>query len=178
MKKLIEKCDSPRDTILIVDDSIVSRASLKSIFGKDYRVLEADDGLSGLDMLKNAVERLAAVILDIVMPRADGIQVLRIMGQMGVLDQLPVFLITGEHKDEVLREAYELGAMDIIPKPVIPYVVERRVKSVIEPVSYTHLDVYKRQKKALCTNTVPVFFCFDERILLKCFSLKIVITRL
>ncbi len=37
------------------------------------------------------------------------------MGQMGVLDQLPVFLITGEHKDEVLREAYELGAMDIIP---------------------------------------------------------------
>ena len=52
MKKLIEKCDSPRDTILIVDDSIVSRASLKSIFVKDYRVLEADDGLSGLDMLR------------------------------------------------------------------------------------------------------------------------------
>ena len=58
------------------------------------------------DMLKNAAERLPAVILNIVMPRADGIQVLRIMGQMGVLDQLPVFLITGEHKDEVLREAY------------------------------------------------------------------------
>lgn len=159
MKKLIEKCDSPRDTILIVDDSIVSRASLKSIFGKDYHVLEADDGLSGLDMLKNAAERLAAVILDIVMPRADGIQVLRIMGQMGVLDQLPVFLITGEHKDEVLREAYELGAMDIIPKPVIPYVVERRVKSVIELFhSRNNLnDIIAEQRQALMAQAEQLY---------------------
>lgn len=159
VKKTTEKGNAPRDTILIVDDSIVCRASLKNIFAKDYNVLEASDGLSGLDMIKGAAQGLAAVLLDIVMPRANGIEVLRAMRQMGLLDKFPVFMITGEDKDEVLREAYELGVMDIISKPVIPYVVERRVKSVIELFrSRNHLnDIIAEQRKVLMAQAEQLY---------------------
>src|SRR5699024_10289933 len=48
------------------------------------------------------------------------------------LQQIPVFLITAETSGAVVEEAYTLGVMDVINKPVVPHVVERRVNSVIE----------------------------------------------
>ena len=45
---------------------------------------------------------------------------------------MPVFLVTAETGDEVTREAYALGVMDVIGKPVVPHIVTRRVNSIIE----------------------------------------------
>ena len=66
------------------------------------------------------------------MPEMDGIQVLRRLKEEGLPDKLPVFLITAEATGNVMKEAYQLGVMDVISKPVVPYVVLRRVHSVIE----------------------------------------------
>ena len=66
------------------------------------------------------------------MPEMDGMETLRQLDRWGLLKQLPVFLITAEASDTVLREAYALGVMDVISKPVVPYVVQRRVGSVVE----------------------------------------------
>ena len=52
---------------------------------------------------------------------------LRHLKEADVLRRLPVFLITAEASGSVMKEAYELGVMDVICKPVIPYVVQRRV---------------------------------------------------
>ena len=49
-----------------------------------------------------------------------------------MLEEIPVFLITAEASGDVMREAYQLGVMDVINKPVIPYMVLRRVQSVVE----------------------------------------------
>ena len=121
-----------RDILLIVDDDAINRAILEQIFADDYGVLEAENGRAGLEKILEGPERLCAVLLDVVMPEMDGLEVLRRLSREGLLDRLPVFLITAEASGQVLKEAYSLGVMDVISKPVVPYVVRRRVQSVIE----------------------------------------------
>lgn len=118
------------NAILIVDDDVINRKILSKLFSDCYTVLEAADGLSGLEqILRNP---LCAILLDVQMPGMTGIEVLRRLKPLGLLDKIPVFLITAESGQEVMKEAYELGVMDVISKPVVSYVVLRRVRSIIE----------------------------------------------
>ena len=119
-------------TMLIVDDDIINRSILENIFSRYYRIEEAEDGSEGLEKILSNPDRLCAILLDVVMPRMDGIQVLRRLHETGLTDRVPVFLITAEASDSVMREGYQLGVMDVIGKPVVPYVVLRRVQSVVE----------------------------------------------
>ncbi len=122
----------PGETLLIIDDDAINRAILEEIFSPFYQIKEAENGRAGLEEILTGPERLCAVLLDVVMPEMDGLEVLRRLHREGALEQLPVFLITAEASDSVLKEAYGLGVMDVITKPVVPYVVLRRVQSVIE----------------------------------------------
>ena len=123
--------ESTYDMILIVDDDEINRAILENIFSSQYKVAEADNGQKGLEKILRHKEQLCAVLLDVVMPEMDGLQVLRRLKEEGIPDYIPIFLITAEASDATMREAYELGVMDVISKPVIPYMVDRRVKSVV-----------------------------------------------
>ena len=120
------------ETILIVDDEEVNRAILSNLFCTQYTILEAADGLEGLSVIESCGDSLRAILLDVVMPRMDGIQVLRKLHASGLTSRVPVFLITAEAGGSTMREAYELGVMDVIFKPVVPFLVIRRVNSVVE----------------------------------------------
>lgn len=119
-------------TLLIVDDDEFNRAILDNLFAPYYAIQEAENGRLGLEAILHGPDRLCAVLLDVMMPEMDGIEVLRRLNEKGLLQKLPVFLITAEARDEVMKEAYRLGVMDVISKPVVPYVVLRRVQSVVE----------------------------------------------
>ena len=124
--------DGGCDTLLIVDDDALNRALLQNIFSDEYAIEEAENGREGLEKILTRPERLCAVLLDVMMPEMDGLAVLRRLKAEDLTDKIPVFLITAEASGGVMREAYRLGVMDVISKPVIPYVVVRRVRSVIE----------------------------------------------
>lgn len=118
--------------LLIVDDDAVNRAILRKIFSKSYTVAEAENGRQGLSEILNPQNHFLAILLDVIMPEMNGIEVLRQLNQRGLLKQIPVFLITAEVSEQVIKEAYQLGVMDVIRKPFVSYVVMRRVESVIE----------------------------------------------
>ncbi len=118
--------------LLIVDDDAINRAILRKIFSQSYSVAEAVNGRQGLEEVLNPQNHFLAVLLDVIMPEMSGIEVLRKLESLGLLKQIPVFLITAEASEQVVKEAYELGVMDVIRKPFVSYVVRRRVESVIE----------------------------------------------
>ena len=122
----------PAGAMLIVDDDAFNRGILDNIFSPYYSILEAENGRAGLDVLLARQGEICAVLLDVVMPEMDGIQVLRELHARAVPEQIPIFLITAEASGATMKEAYQLGVMDVISKPVIPYVVLRRVNSVVE----------------------------------------------
>ena len=119
-------------TILVVDDDVISRAIIGNLFEAEYEVAEAANGQECLDYLMSDGNHVVALLLDIMMPRVDGIEVLHRLAPTGFLEHVPVFLITAERTSSVMEEAYRLGVMDFIVKPIIPFVVTRRVRSVIE----------------------------------------------
>ena len=128
---LFPKASSDADTILIIDDDEINRGILNNLFADSYSIQEAEDGRQGLDAVAANRQRLCAILLDVVMPEMSGLEVLRRLKAAGVLERIPVFLITSE-VDAAIKDGYEMGAMDVISKPIVPYLVLRRVNSVIE----------------------------------------------
>lgn len=122
---------STADTLLIVDDDEINRAILREIFRERYRIEEAKNGEECLQILQ-AQGEICALLLDVVMPVMDGLELLEKLRDMEVPQNTPVFLITAEANEQNVRRGYELGVMDVIIKPVIPYVVRRRVDSIVE----------------------------------------------
>jgi len=131
----IHKCpvsNSRADKILIVDDDPVNRRILEKLFRGYYEVIEAEDGKEGMEHILNTHNGLCAILLDVMMPGMNGIEVLRKLKELGLMEKIPVFLITSDSSAGVMKEAYELGVMDVIRKPVVSYMVVRRVRSVVE----------------------------------------------
>ena len=118
--------------ILIVDDDAINRTILKKIFSQSYAVAEAENGRKGLDAILDPNNHFCAVLLDVLMPEMSGIEVIQKLSVLGYQEQVPVFLITAETDEIMVKEAYGLGVMDVIKKPVLSYVVLRRVASIIE----------------------------------------------
>ena len=128
----LDALEEERSRLLIVDDSELNRALLANIFQQSYEIQEAENGREGLALILSEQDTPSAVLLDVVMPEMNGLQVLHAMKDEGLIGKIPVFLITAESSEAVMQEAYALGVMDVISKPVVPYIVQRRVDSIVE----------------------------------------------
>ena len=139
------------NTMLIVDDDELNRDILSMIFEADHAILQAENGLQGLEVLAGHEDEICAILLDVVMPVMDGMSMLEHLAYRHVPERIPVFLITGESDSEVIKQAYDLGVMDVISKPITPHIVLRRVNSVMELfAARNHLaDVVAEQTEEL-----------------------------
>ena len=99
--------------ILIADDEEGIRESLSLILGKDYDVAFAVDGQETLAKLTS--ERFDLALLDIKMPKLDGLDVMRRLKEQGIT--APVLMLTAYQSIELAKEAVKLGALDYLPKP-------------------------------------------------------------
>ena len=130
-----------RKTILIVDDIEINRAILAEIFKDDYEIVQAGDGRQALQII-NDNPHISALLLDVLMPEMDGIEVLREMNRSGKTENIPVFLITAAESDKMLLEGYHLGAVDVIRKPFLAHFLKCRISNVIE--LYGHRNELER----------------------------------
>ncbi len=117
--------------ILIVDDVEINRAILADIFSEDYGILEAGSGAEAIEIMRDGAD-IAAVLLDLLMPGVNGLGVLTEMNESGRIKEVPVFLITAAESEELLMEAYRLGAVDVISKPFLRHFLRHRINNVIE----------------------------------------------
>ena len=69
-----------RDTIIIFEDNAIDRSILVELFRSEYKILEAENGKVGIELLKNNLASVAIVLLDNVMPVMDGFAVLEYLG--------------------------------------------------------------------------------------------------
>ena len=121
-----------RKTILIADDAVINRELLKDIFEEQYEILEAANGEEAITQLIKHADVIRLVLLDLMMPVKDGLEVLKFMARAGFIEKIPVIMITGESTVESDMTAYDLGATDIIYKPFEPQIVIRRAKNTME----------------------------------------------
>lgn len=111
----LEGAAAPEDraaaTILVVDDSITTRALEKSILeAQGYRVLLSVDGLDALNLLRSGDAVVDLVVADVEMPRMDGYALLQAIKTDPRLAPLPVILMTSRAAPEDVRRGLDLGA--------------------------------------------------------------------
>ena len=128
-------------TVLVVDDSAMNRAMLREMLGEELHILEAGNGSECMEMLDRYGADIALVLLDMIMPVMDGLQVLEAMNGNGYIDKIPVVMITADDSEEKMRQAYELGVTDYIERPFNVQVVRRRVMNTVK--------LYARQRRLL-----------------------------
>ncbi|MCR5476566.1 MAG: EAL domain-containing protein [Lachnospiraceae bacterium] len=112
--------------VLVADDEEINRELLKIILQDKYELLFAEDGEEALTMMRSFKDILSLVILDIMMPKKNGIDVLREMQEDVELKRIPAIMLTAEKGAEV--ECLKLGAADFLTKPYdLPEVIHARV---------------------------------------------------
>lgn len=111
--------------ILICDDEKDIVSALKIYLASDdYNLYEAYDGVEALEIIKN--NEIHLVILDIMMPRMDGIQVI---SKLREICNIPVIFLTAKSEDTDKILGLNIGADDYITKPFNPVELLARVKS-------------------------------------------------
>lgn len=130
-----------REKVLIVDDIELNREILAVALGDEYEVLQASDGVQTIEILKTDSEGITVMLLDLIMPNVDGYAVLDYMREHGLLERIPVIVISAESARDVEVKCLEMGVTDFIRKPFDSVTVRRRVKNTAELFMYkNHLE--------------------------------------
>ena len=106
-----------RPTILIVEDNDDSLFMLKNVLSrKGYRVVEAWDGKQAVEVAE--AEELDLILLDLQLPRLNGLGVIHRLRQNSKLQNVPVVIITGQDPEKYRSTAIAEGCDDFLVKPI------------------------------------------------------------
>jgi len=116
--------------VLIVDDDTVVRRMLQLSFESEgFDVLTAGDGLEGLESMR--ANKPDVVVLDIMMPKLDGMKVMRELNDDDDLRGTPVILLSAKATSLDIELGLKAGAADYVTKPCDPIDLVDRVRSLL-----------------------------------------------
>lgn len=131
-----------RRSVLVIDDSRLNRAVVSSTLSRlDIEVVEAGDGIEGLDLLGK--RRFDLVLVDIIMPRLDGYGFLERFKERGNSDFTPVILMTGTEDLNAKIKGLNTGADDYLMKPLNESELAARVQSLLR-LKTMHDDLFEK----------------------------------
>jgi two-component system, cell cycle response regulator len=114
--------------VLVADDDAVNRLLLAHSLERDgHRVRAVGNGLEALEAL--GTEAFDCVLLDVLMPRMDGYQVLERIRSEPKLRHTPVIMISALEDVESVVRCIEMGAEDYLPKPFDPVLLRARINA-------------------------------------------------
>ena len=116
-----------KNKILVIDDEIGPRESLRILFKDNYDVLVASNGEEGIQAIKKDPPDL--VILDLKMPGMDGIEVLQKI--KAINPKAKVIILTGYGSPEITQQAQRLGAILCLNKPFDIFEIRQLVSEKI-----------------------------------------------
>lgn len=147
----------PSAHILVVDDNEMNRDMLSRRLQKlNYHVDMADNGERCLEMMRTF--RYDLVMLDIMMPKMNGYEVLEIAKADSALRQIPIIMISAVDDLDSVVKCIELGAEDYLFKPFNPVLLKARVTAT--------LDKYRHFNATISTDSLVYSIIADAESLL------------
>ena len=120
--------------MLIIDDEELVRSAAQATLSKyGYRVLTAENGQVGVDLLRRFVGQVDVVLLDMTMPVMSGEETLRHIRRIRI--DMPVILSSGFHQSEAVRRFTKGGLAGFIQKPYTSTSLAEVVKAAMKPDS-------------------------------------------
>ncbi len=150
------------EKILIVDDSSLQAANLRSILEDEYEVSVVQTARDGFEQANSGAFSL--ILLDVVMPEMDGFTLLKKLQDDVITQSVPVILITSLSDIKSEQRGLMLGAVDYISKPFHPLIVKARVNTHIKLYSYRRWNEAIRLKVpfSVCMFDIDHFKKFND----------------
>ena len=140
----------PLETVLVVDDDLPMQKVLQRMLLDDgYGCHTASDGLEAQEIIQSKQDVLSTVVLDWMMPRMTGIELLRWMKDQPQIEHIPVIMLTAMDQPSRIREGIEAGAFYYLTKPFQRPLLRSIVRAA---VSDTHCRRRLMQKLRECEN--------------------------
>ncbi len=114
--------------ILAVDDSQIVLNFISESIKDKYNVIKAFNGLEAIKKLEEY--NVYAILLDLNMPSANGFEVLNYLKEHGLIDRIPVVIITGDDTVETINKAFSFPILDVLNKPFTPENMQRILDSI------------------------------------------------
>jgi signal transduction histidine kinase len=134
-----------RPVVLVADDEPDMRRFLVAQLTEDYEVVEAMDGQEAADKALDVLPDV--ILLDLMMPHKDGLQVCRELRAHAPTAGIPIILLTARADEEAKFDALQIGANDFLAKPFSSVELQARVRNLVERHRYQHR--LTRQNEAL-----------------------------
>lgn len=128
----LKDAENRKSSLLVIDDQEMSREIITTLFEDDYEVLQAEDGLEGLQILKEKSDQIAVILLDMLMPNMDGREFLSYKNKMQEAMDIPIVVISSEADEALQIHMLENGVNDYVIKPFVPAVMKKRLNNVLE----------------------------------------------
>src|SRR3989338_2977327 len=103
-----------KKVLIVEDDQLIQSLLKKKLQEKGYYVSTAEDGEAGLQAIKET--RPSLVLLDVVLPRLSGFEVVQEMKKLNLLEEVPVIIISNSGQPVEIETAKELGIKDLLLK--------------------------------------------------------------
>lgn len=158
-----------KNTILLVDDEEVVKQRLKDVIEDDYEVLDASDGQEALEVLAANVDKVAVIVLDLIMPVMDGFQFMEEFRKHQEYDNIPVIVATSNEDWHSEQKCLEAGVWDFVMKPYNPVLLQFRIKNAMDKSRmimaerdavtglYTKFKFYRAVRSILSEETEETF---------------------
>jgi len=128
----------PARKVLVIDDSTMIRRMVSGILSKHFEILEASDGVMGLQMAKQYHPDL--ILLDFVMPKMDGYDTLRHIRQEEALRHTPVIIMSGLKEQVTARIPEPFKGFDFIEKPFEAEALLDRIHHLLKILPQPEVD--------------------------------------
>ena len=125
------------DKVLIVDDSLVQAAQLKSMIDQELEVTIVHTAVEGLR--EAGTGEYSLILLDLILPDMDGFTMLKELQEREAARHVPVIIITSLSAIEHEQRGLALGAVDYVLKPFHPTLIRARVNTHIKLYQYRRL---------------------------------------
>jgi len=152
----------PDDAPLIVvveDEEHLAQGLLFNLQAEGYRTHHESDGDAALQYLLHPDQPIAAVVLDCMLPGADGVDIVRALREANLFT--PVLMLTARARPEEVLEGIEAGADDYLPKPFDLSILLVRIKSLLRRTAWQHTQDASAQQSEPAAP--PSEYAFDHR---------------
>ena len=142
--------------LIIEDDPIATRLTEYILKKRGYQVLTAPNGLEGLQMAQN--ERPDLIILNVMLPGIDGLEVCHRLRAESKTAQTPVLMLSGKAQQADIANGLKIGADDYLTKPAAPSEIVSRVESLLKRKvsANSKMVVFVGSKERVGTTTTVV----------------------